>query len=340
MSEISKANSRLAMSLSNALHFATLNLRFDSMPNNITVKQSIAALPDPLVRPTLFYDSVTTERPWSTRRLPLWEQINFDHVDVIGFQEALVRQVNDLDQLFNLNTANAFDWVGVGREDGKDGGEFNPIFYRTSVYQLSETDTFWLSDPYNTPSIYPRANSKRICTVARLKPTNGVGKPLTFLNTHLDVTSEEARQYGASMILYRARYEEYALGATVIVTGDLNAQPFGSDKAAYEILTGVRPGVFINQTAFIDAYAVNSSAPPFALLDLRGKTAPLNVDGHWATFTGFSEVNNKTDYKRIDYVFAGSNSNVKPEQYLVEENLRDDGVYRSDHRLIVSSVQV
>lgn len=66
---------------------------------------------------------------------------------VIGFQEALVRQVRDLAELLGsdwswvrLNlvlipfgaihlTASSFK-IGVGRDDGIEAGEFCPIFYR------------------------------------------------------------------------------------------------------------------------------------------------------------------------------------------------------------------
>jgi hypothetical protein len=42
-----------------ALRLVTYNLRFASQPNNITVQQSLAALPDPLVQPA--YLALTAE---------------------------------------------------------------------------------------------------------------------------------------------------------------------------------------------------------------------------------------------------------------------------------------
>lgn len=43
----------------------------------------------------------------------------------LAFQEALVRQVHDLKELLGDN----WEWVGVGRDDGVERGEFSPIFY-------------------------------------------------------------------------------------------------------------------------------------------------------------------------------------------------------------------
>lgn len=43
-----------------------------------------------------------------------------------AFQEALIRQVNDLKELLGDD----WGWVGVGRDDGVERGEFSPIFYK------------------------------------------------------------------------------------------------------------------------------------------------------------------------------------------------------------------
>ncbi|KAL0562353.1 hypothetical protein V5O48_019734, partial [Marasmius crinis-equi] len=106
------------------MRIASWNLRFDSQPDNITVEQSIAALPDPLVEfPFL---GVQGEQPWSTRRLRVAETLLSEGIELAGFQEALVRQVNDLAELFGSE----WSWFGVGRDDGNQAGEFSPIFYK------------------------------------------------------------------------------------------------------------------------------------------------------------------------------------------------------------------
>ena len=102
------------------MRISTYNLRYDSMPDNITVQQTLSSLPDPLVVPAYF--GFTGEQPWSTRRVKVYQHLNSEGIVLAGalyrmcrfavssvltneggcagFQEALVRQVNDLAELF------------------------------------------------------------------------------------------------------------------------------------------------------------------------------------------------------------------------------------------------
>jgi hypothetical protein len=58
---------------SSDMRISTYNLRFDSMPDNITVQQSLANLPDPLVAPAFL--GLKGEQPWSTRRIKVAEHL-------------------------------------------------------------------------------------------------------------------------------------------------------------------------------------------------------------------------------------------------------------------------
>ena len=58
-----------------SIRFSTYNLRFDSMPDNITVPQSIAALPDPLAAPAAGFLGISGEQPWSTRRIKVAQRL-------------------------------------------------------------------------------------------------------------------------------------------------------------------------------------------------------------------------------------------------------------------------
>ena len=103
-----------------SMRVATSNLRYDSKPDNITVNETLAALPDPLTAPKYF--GLKGEQPWSTRRVKVYQHLNSEGIVLAGafsrsccfavssvltneggcpgFQEALVRQVNDLAELF------------------------------------------------------------------------------------------------------------------------------------------------------------------------------------------------------------------------------------------------
>ncbi|KAI0708506.1 Endonuclease/exonuclease/phosphatase [Earliella scabrosa] len=316
------------------IRLATYNIRQDVYPNSITVQQSIDSLPDPLKKPTIYYGKVF-EQPWSTRRIKVYQHLRNEGIVLAGFQEALIRQVNDLAELFGDDWA----WVGVGRDDGIAKGEFNPIFYKKSAFELVSNDTFWLSNTPFEPSKYPGAGSTRICTVTRLTltsdPTNNT--PLTLLNTHLDNLSSAQRALGASLLLLRARHEAHATRGPVLLSGDLNSPPSGSGAGAYQILTGQAPPVAINAT-FAARYAVPEGVDEFRMLDLRAETPRVRVSGEHATYTGFGLPFDTSAYSRIDFLFAGSNGQWSADAYRVGSSLTDDGVLASDHRPVFADV--
>ncbi|KAJ7836915.1 Endonuclease/exonuclease/phosphatase [Mycena olivaceomarginata] len=300
-----------------AFRLVTYNLRFDSMPNNITVQQSLASLPDPLIQPN--YLSLTAEQPWSLRRIRVAEHLISEGIILAGFQEALIRQVLDMAELLGSD----WDWVGVGRDDGIAAGEFSPIFYKKTDILLISNDTFWTSNTPFEPSKFPGAGSFRICTVAHLQLKTGDRTHFTFLNTHMDDQSDAQRRLAASLILYRARFEAVSTNKPVLVTGDFNSPPTGADSGAYNIFTG---------------YAVPPQSPAFSMLDLRAEAPRRVVRSTFATFTGFTAPSITSSWQRIDFVFGGTNGGWTADGYRVESSRTDDGVLASDHRPVFADV--
>ncbi|KAF7350818.1 Endo/exonuclease/phosphatase domain-containing protein [Mycena sanguinolenta] len=343
------------------MRFVTYNLRYDSRPDNITVQQSLAALPDPLVGPG--YHRLHGEQPWSLRRLRVAEHLISEGIVLAGFQEALVRQVRDLAELLGED----WDWVGVGRDDGVEAGEYSPIFYKKCVrlplfhsfthertsdpsslsshttrsghrknplrspFPPSPTPqpTLPLGSRHLRPSRFPGAGSHRVCTTLRLQRQDGNKQEFTVLNTHLDDRSDAQRRLAASMVLARARYEAVTTGCPVFVLGDFNSPPTGRDSSAYEIATGIRSpeGLPLD---FAEKYRVPPSAdsdPPFVLHDLRSGThiARRAVSANYATFTGFTAPNDTREWKRIDFAF-GAGPGWEATGYKVGTALTDDGV--------------
>ncbi|KAF8880076.1 Endonuclease/exonuclease/phosphatase [Infundibulicybe gibba] len=315
------------------MRISTYNLRFDSMPNNITVQQSIAALPDPLVQPV--FEGITKEQPWSTRRVRVAAHLLSEGVVIADFQEALVRQVHDLAELFGSDWA----WIGVGRDDGVEAGEFSPIFYKKSELTLISNDSFWLSNTPFEPSKFPGAGSVRICTAAHFEVT-ATQKRFTLLNTHLDDQSDAQRRLGASLLLQRAHFEAATTNAPVIMTGDFNSESIGVDAGAYNISTGALPPVPINATFAARFPVTSTQLPGFKMLDLRGKTPRQSVAGDFATFTGFKLPNDTSSWTRIDFVFGGSNLGWTAEGYKVGTSMSDDGVLDSDHRPVFADFEL
>jgi hypothetical protein len=66
---------------SRQLCIATLNVRYESKPDPISVKETIAALPNPLTQPK--YLARTSEQPWSARRILVAEKVLNRGVDVL-----------------------------------------------------------------------------------------------------------------------------------------------------------------------------------------------------------------------------------------------------------------
>jgi len=315
------------------IRLGTWNLRYDSKPDNITVKETIANLKDSLIEPNPYNNGSQIEHPWSTRRIYVSRTLLHEQVQLIGFQEALIRQVDDLQVLLGSDWA----WVGVGRGDGKQKGEYSPIFYKKSIFKLINWDTFWLTDTPFVPSKYPDAGSYRICTVARLE-TIATGQRFTLLNTHLDYQSDAQRKLGASLILHRAHYEAYKSKQPVLVTGDFNSPPEGGDSGAYEIITGVIDPVPISHS-FSDEYQIPKDAGSnFVENDLKAHVPPEYVSGHFATFTGFSLPNDTGAYSRIDFIFGSSRGGWEATSYKVGSSFTDDGVWASDHRPVYVDV--
>ena len=90
--------------------------------------------------------------------------------DIAAFQEVLVHQLRDLQEMLA-----GYGYIGVGRDDGREAGEFAPIFHRDLA--VSRQGTFWLSDTPERPSrIWP--GMTRICTWA----TFSGGYPFAVFN--------------------------------------------------------------------------------------------------------------------------------------------------------------
>lgn len=154
---------------------------------------------------------------WERRRELALRVISNNRPDVIGVQEALRFQLDEIARAFPRLSE-----VGVGRDDGDEAGEYSAILYDEDRLELLDSDTFWLSD---TPEIVASTSwgnrIPRIVTWARFRDrrTN-----LTFyvFNTHWDHESQPSRERSAALLLERIAAREHA-GEPVLVTGDFNA---------------------------------------------------------------------------------------------------------------------
>ena len=242
---------------------------------------------------------------WPHRRDWVALLIRFHEADAAGVQEALIHQLRELDARLR-----GFARVGVGRADGREGGEFSAIFYRTDRLDLLDNGTFWLSPTPEVPGSKGWDTAiERIATWARFRD-RATGCELVHLNTHFDHIGEQARQESARLI--RRRLATLANGLPVIVTGDLNADPA---SAPYRILT--------------------RDTITGAILPLRDAFSASRI-GHYgptSTWTAFRAIE---PGRRIDYVLVSDDVTVLTHGILPDSW---DGRFPSDHLPVVASVR-
>jgi len=120
------------------------------------------------------------ENAWPYRKEMVAETIRFHKVDIAGLQEALHGQVKDLEALLP-----EYGWFGVGRDDGRQEGEYTPVFYLKSRFRILNQSTFWLSENPDKPGKGWDAACPRIATWGKIEDTL-TKTAFFFFNTHLD----------------------------------------------------------------------------------------------------------------------------------------------------------
>ena len=103
------------------------------------------------------------ENSWTNRKPFFINQLKFYEPDVLGVQEAMPNQMKDMDSLLV-----DYSYVGVGRDGGKDSGEYSAIFYKTDKFNIVKSGTFWLSETPENVSMGWDAICNRVCTYALL----------------------------------------------------------------------------------------------------------------------------------------------------------------------------
>lgn len=155
---------------------------------------------------------------WTNRKDFACDMIRFHRPDVIGAQEVLHHQLVDMQQRLPEYAS-----VGVGREDGKQLGEYSAVFYRKDRFELLDGQTFWLSEyPDSIGCKGWDAACERVVTWAKLKDRT-TEQVFYFFNTHFDHMGRIARR--ESCALLKNKVSTIAGGAPVVVTGDFNAPP-------------------------------------------------------------------------------------------------------------------
>jgi endonuclease/exonuclease/phosphatase family metal-dependent hydrolase len=168
------------------------------------------------------------ENAWPKRRQMVIDRIRASAADVVGLQEALKPQIDEL-----LAAMPEYASVGVGRDNGKTRGEHCAILYRREGLSIQPVSgsvgnkpspgsgDFWYSDTPGTPGSKSWGNNiTRICSWARFVRT-GTEQAFFVFNTHLDHESQPSRE--KSVLLLKDRIARRGGREPVIVMGDFNA---------------------------------------------------------------------------------------------------------------------
>jgi endonuclease/exonuclease/phosphatase family metal-dependent hydrolase len=285
---------------------------------------------------------------WANRKDKVASMVRLYQADIVGMQEAQRNQIDDLAERLPK-----YQWVGVGRNDGKDGGEFTPIFYRSDRLKLLEQKTFWLSPtPEQAGSRGWDAALPRIVTWAKFTAgSNGAaegkdsansaaGKDEAFFvfNTHFDHMGMVARLESAKLL--RSKVAEIAGNSPAIVTGDFNCM---AGSPPYLWMVGKAPpppGGDVKNGATGEAALGKRDVPEAgsaggqdALADamLIGKRPH---HGPTTTWNGFKAL---APNRKIDHIFVHGPITVEQHAILADHW---DGRFPSDHLPVMVEVTV
>lgn len=245
------------------------------------------------------------ENAWPHRKARVIDLLNRHQPDLIGLQEVRKEQLDDL-----IAGLPDFGWVGVGRDDGKEAGEFAAIFYRKSRLQLAQSGTFWLSEtPAQAGSVGWDASLPRIATWAEFVDLPRAGRIL-HVNTHFDHRGMVAQVESARLL--RRFVATRMPPLPTIVTGDFNC--------------------------------VEGSEPYLALTE-AGTIAPLQdamhvtQRPHEGPLGSFNENFSEPVYDKIDYLFVWQpgDAAIQLQRHVILAD-QQEGRYPSDHLPILAEV--
>ena len=264
-----------------------------------TISSNIYSQPHSIISYNIRYDNNwDLENSWKIRRNKISQILVQYSPSIIGIQEGLLNQVQYID-----SSLIDYDYVGVGRDDGKKKGEFCAIYFDTTRYVLLKNSTFWLSETPDTISVGWDAALERICTYGLFKDRITKEEFLVF-NTHFDHIGVVAREKSSELILKRInKINRQSL--PVILMGDFNSIP--NSSPVKEIKTEL------------------SDALQISLEKLQGPRG---------TFNGFNE--DLPIEKRIDYIFT---NDLKVLSYTHINDRLNNNRHISDHLPVMIKIQ-
>ena len=237
------------------------------------------------------------ENAWPERKQDVAYLLTYYHPDYFGVQEALPEQMKDI-----KNGLKNYDYIGVGRDDGKEKGEFSAIFYDTNRLDVMKSGTFWLSETPEKPSKGWDAALNRICTYAIFKDKKSK-KEFLAMNLHFDHVGKVARVKSSELILRKIK-ELNPRNLPVTLSGDFN---------------------------------LTDDSEPIKILSRNMKDSFYHSEskhyGPTGTFTDFNV--NEVPKERIDYIFT-KDFKIKSHRHINDR--RENLLYPSDHFPVITNL--
>lgn len=239
------------------------------------------------------------ENSWPARKEFLVETIRSFDPDILGTQETLAFQRDDL-----AESLPGFERLAAGRDDGLERGEMMALFYRADRFERLRGGHFWLSEtPDEVGSSSWDSSLPRMVTWVELRDRKAPdAPPIAAFNTHFDHRGPLARLESARLL--RRKVAELAPGSRVIVTGDFNC---GEGSEPYRAL-------------FED-----EGEPAARLIDTYRAEHPSRAESE-GTFSGFRA--DATGGPRIDWIACSPHWEVRSATI---DRRSKDGRTPSDH---------
>lgn len=243
------------------------------------------------------YDNrnAVNERAWENRREPVAELIKNHALDVVGTQEPLFNQLQDMEELLP-----DYAYFGLSRDGKADAGEFAPIFYNKETIEVLESGQFWLTDAEDksVSSIGWDARYPRTCVWLKVRH-KVVDETFYVFNVHFDHIGAQARLESTRLLLEEV--PQIAEGYPFFLLGDFN---FDQNGANYQTLQ--------NSSGFVDTHGI----------------AERNINGDRGTFPNYNP--NHTSNVRIDHIFVNrENTPTIRRHQIITDTFR--GNLPSDH---------
>lgn len=163
---------------------------------------------------------------WGKRYPYIAQLVKYHGFDIFGTQECFIHQLKDMQAALP-----EYNYIGIGREDGKEKGEHSAIFYRTDKFEVLDKGDFWLSETPDVPGKGWDAVLPRICSWGHFK-CKDTGAEFLFFNLHMDHVGKKARVESAYLVQQKMKELGKGKDLPAILTGDFNVDQTHQSYAA------------------------------------------------------------------------------------------------------------